>query len=69
MKVAEKYFEGIDPRLLRQILQESVKGYRPVITRQAVATIGEMLVGAGLVKRPLGFEEIVDTRFAPTKFP
>src|SRR6266852_591104 len=65
VKIAEKYFEGIDPRLLRQILQESIKAYRPVITRQAVANIGEMLVGAGLIKRPLAFEEIVDTRFAP----
>jgi ABC-type nitrate/sulfonate/bicarbonate transport system substrate-binding protein len=69
VKIAEKYFEGIDPRLLRQILQDGIKAYQPVITRQAVANIGEMLAGAGLIKRPLVFEDIVDTRFAPTKFP
>ncbi len=69
VKIAEKYFEGIDPRLLRPILQDSIKAYQPVITRQAVANIGEMLAGAGLIKRPLVFEDVVDTRFAPTKFP
>jgi len=69
VKVAEKYFEGINPALLRQILQESLKGYRPVITRQAVANIGEMLRFAGLVKRAPAYEEVVDTRYAPTRFP
>ena len=69
VKVAEKYFEGINPALLRQILQESLKGYRPVITRQAVANIGEMLRFAGLVKRAPAYEEVVDTSYAPTRFP
>ncbi|MDP2627288.1 MAG: ABC transporter substrate-binding protein [Candidatus Rokubacteria bacterium] len=69
VKVAEKYFEGINPALLRQILQESLKAYRPVITRQAVANIGEMLRFAGLVKRAPAYEEVVDTRYAPTRFP
>jgi NitT/TauT family transport system substrate-binding protein len=69
VKIAEKYFEGIDGVILRQILQDSLRGYRPVITRQAVANIGEMLKFAGLIKRIPAFEEIVDTRFAPTKFP
>jgi len=69
VKVAEKYFEGINPALLRQILQESLKGYRPVITRQAVANIGEMLRFAGLIKRAPAYEEVVDTRYAPTRFP
>ena len=69
VKVAEKYFEGINPALLRQILQESLKGYRPVITRQAVANIGEMLQFAGLIKRAPAYEEVVDTRYAPTRFP
>jgi len=69
MKVAEKYFEGIDPKLLRQTLQDSIRGYRPVITKQAVANIGEMLKFAGLVKRAPAFEEVVDTRYVPTKFP
>lgn len=69
LKVAEKYFEGIDPRLLRQILQDSIKGYKPVITRQAVANIGEMLKFAGLIKKPPPYEEVVDVRYAPTKFP
>jgi len=40
-----------------------------VITKPAVANIGEMLKFAGLVKRVPAFEEIVDTRYAPTKFP
>lgn len=69
VKVAEKYFEGIDPRLLRQILQDSLKAYRPVISRQAVANIGEMLRFAGLIKRAPAYEEVVDTRYAPTRFP
>ena len=69
VKVAEKYFEGINPALLRQILQESLKAYRPVITRQAVANIGEMLQFAGLIKRAPAYEEVVDTRYAPTRFP
>jgi NitT/TauT family transport system substrate-binding protein len=69
LKIAEKYFEGIDPKILRQTLQDSLKAYRPVITRQAVANIGEMLRFAGLIKRAPPFEEIVDTRYAPTKFP
>jgi len=69
VKVAEKYFEGINPALLRQILQESLKGYRPVITRQAVANIGEMLRFAGLIKRAPAYEEVVDTRYAPIRFP
>jgi NitT/TauT family transport system substrate-binding protein len=69
VKIAEKYFQGIDPKLLRQILQDSIKAYRPVITKPAVANIGEMLKFAGLVKRVPAFEEIVDTRYAPTKFP
>jgi NitT/TauT family transport system substrate-binding protein len=69
VKVAEKYFEGIDPHLLRLILQTSVKAYRPVITRQAVANIGEMLRFAGLIKRAPAFEEVVDTRYAPPRFP
>jgi ABC-type nitrate/sulfonate/bicarbonate transport system substrate-binding protein len=69
VKVAEKYFEGINPALLRQILQDSLKAYRPVITRQAVANIGEMLRFAGLVKRAPAYEEVVDTRYAPTRFP
>ena len=67
--IAEKYFAGIDPKLLRQTLQDSMKSYRPVITRTAVANIGEMLKFAGLIKRIPSFEEIVDTRYAPTKFP
>ena len=69
VKVAEKYFEGINPALLRQILQDSLKAYRPVITRQAVANIGEMLRFAGLIKRAPAYEEVVDTRYAPTRFP
>ena len=69
VKIAEKYFAGIDPKLLRQTLQDSIRAYRPVITRPAVANIGEMLRFAGLVKRTPAFEEIVDTRYAPTKFP
>ena len=69
VKIAEKYFQGIDPKLLRQTLQDSIKGYRPVITKPAVANIGEMLKFAGLIKRVPAFEEIVDTRYAPTKFP
>jgi len=69
VKIAEKYFQGIDPKILRQSLQDSIKAYRPVITKSAVANIGEMLKFAGLVKRAPAFEEIVDTRYAPTKFP
>jgi NitT/TauT family transport system substrate-binding protein len=69
VKISEKYFEGIDAKILRQILQDSLKGYRPVITRQAVANIGEMLKFAELIKQPPAFEEVVDTRFAPTRFP
>ena len=69
VKIAEKYFQGIDPKLLRQILQDSIKAYRPVITRPAVANIGEMLKFAGLIRQTPAFEEIVDTRYAPTKFP
>jgi NitT/TauT family transport system substrate-binding protein len=69
VKIAEKYFEGIDPRLLRQMVQDGIKAYRPLISRQAIANIGEMLVFAGLIKRAPAYEEIVDTRFAPTKFP
>ncbi len=68
-RVAETYFEGLDPRLLRQILKDSLKGYRPVISRQAVANIGIMLQFAGLIKRAVAYEEIVDTRFAPPRFP
>src|SRR5207237_2653043 len=51
LKIAEKYFQGIDPKILRQSLQDSIKAYRPVITKSAVANIGEMLKFAGLVKR------------------
>ena len=69
VKIAEKYFAGIDPKILRQTLQDSIKSYRPVITRPAVANIGEMLKFAGLIKRVPAFEEIVDMRYAPTKFP
>jgi NitT/TauT family transport system substrate-binding protein len=69
VKIAEKYFQGIEPKLLRQVLQDSIKAYRPVITKPAVANIGEMLKFAGLIKRVPAFEEIVDTRYAPTKFP
>jgi hypothetical protein len=69
VKVAEKYFAGIDPKLLRQILQDSIKGYRPVISRQAVANIGEMLKFAGLITRVPAYDDIVDTRYAPTRFP
>jgi NitT/TauT family transport system substrate-binding protein len=69
VKIAEKYFEGIDRTILRRILQDSIKAYRPVITRQAVANIGEMLRFAGLIQRPPAFEEVVDTRYAPTTFP
>ncbi len=68
-RVAETYFEGFDPRLLRQILKDSLVGYRPVISRQAVANISAMLQFAGLIKRAVAYEEIVDTRFAPTRFP
>ncbi len=68
-RVAETYFEGLDPRLLRQILKDSLVGYRPVISRQAVANISAMLQFAGLIKRPAAYEEIVDTRFAPPRFP
>lgn len=69
VKISEKYFEGIDPKILRQTLQDSIKAYRPVITKQAVANIGEMLKFAGLIKRAPAFEEVVDVRFAPTKLP
>ena len=69
MKITEKYFEGIDPKILRPILQDSLKAYRPVISRQAVTNIGEMLRFAGLVKKAPVFEDVVDTRYAPTRFP
>ncbi len=69
VQIAERFFEGFDPRLLRQIIQDSLKGYRPVITRQAIANINQMLQLGGLIKRPAAYEEIVDTRFAPTTFP
>jgi ABC-type nitrate/sulfonate/bicarbonate transport system substrate-binding protein len=69
LRVAEKSFEGVEPRLLRRILEESLKGYRPVITRQAVANIGSLLQFAGLIKQAPVYEDIVDTRFAPTRFP
>lgn len=67
--IAEKYFKGVDSRLLRQILTDSLKGYRPLLTRQAVANISEMLKFAGLIKQPAAYEDVVDTRFAPTRFP
>lgn len=69
VRITEKYFEGIDPKILRQSLQDSLRAYRPVITRQAVANIGEMLRFAGLIKKAPAFEEVVDTRYAPTRFP
>ncbi len=69
LRVAEKYFEGIDAKLLRQILQDSLKAYRPLISRQAIANISAMLQFAGLIKGPVSYEDIVDTRFAPTRFP
>jgi len=68
-RAAEPYFGGLDPRLLHQILKDSLKGYRPVISRQAVANISTMLQFAGLIKRAVAYEEIVDTRFAPPRFP
>jgi len=33
------------------------------------ASIGEMLMGAGLIKRRAVFEDIIDSRFAPVKSP
>jgi ABC-type nitrate/sulfonate/bicarbonate transport system substrate-binding protein len=67
--IADKYFEGIDPKLLRTMLEESLKGYRPLITRPAVANISAMLQFAGLIQKPVVYEDVVDTRFAPTRFP
>jgi hypothetical protein len=69
LKVAEKYFEGIDPKLLRQMLGDGIKAYRPLISRQAMTNIGEMLLFAGLIKKPPVYEDIVDVRYVPTKFP
>ncbi len=69
LKVAEKYFEGIDPKLLRTMLADGIKAYRPVISRQAMSNIGEMLVFAGLIKKAPVYEDVVDVRYVPTKFP
>lgn len=68
-QVAERYFKGLDAKLLRQVVGDSIKGYRPVITREAVANINRMLQSAGLIKSPAAYEDVVDTRFAPTRFP
>jgi hypothetical protein len=34
-----------------------------------VANIGEMLKFAGLITRVPAYDDIVDTRYAPTRFP
>jgi hypothetical protein len=67
--VAEKYFEGIDPKLLRTMLTDGITAYRPLISRQAMSNIGEMLVFAGLIKKAPVYEDVVDVRYVPTKFP
>ena len=68
MATAAKYFKGFDPALLRQILDETVPGYKPVLTREAVANVNQLLLFAKLIEKPIPFESVVDTRFAPTKF-
>jgi NitT/TauT family transport system substrate-binding protein len=68
MATAEKYFKGFDPALLRQILDETVAGYKPVLTREAIANVNQLLIFAKLIDQPIPFESVVDTRFAPTKF-
>jgi NitT/TauT family transport system substrate-binding protein len=66
--VAGTYFKGFDPKLLRQILKDSIGAYKPVITREAMDNINSLLVFAKLIKKPVPFEDVVDTRFAPTAF-
>ena len=51
------------------MLADGIKAYRPVISRQAMANIGEMLLFAALIKKAPVYEDVVDVRYVPTKFP
>jgi len=64
-QVAERALRGADPQLIRAVLEAEAPGYRPAVSREAVAhLISAFPAGRGPAPEG-GYEQIVATAFAP----
>ena len=65
-EVAGEAMRGIDRDALRQYLKTYSKIFRPAMTKTAFANVNQVLVEAGMIKRPIPYEAATDIDLMPT---
>ena len=69
LKLLTKYFPGVAEPTLRKTLLLAANWYNPIITQNQVANVNKVLLGFGVLKTPVLYQDAVDTTFMPKSFP
>jgi NitT/TauT family transport system substrate-binding protein len=64
--VAQPYFEGMDPAILKASIKEDLPAFSPtgIVAKEGHDAVIKVWMDAGLLKEPVAFEAIVDNSFS-----
>lgn len=68
-RVAMNHMHGISADLLHQYITTYRAIFEPVASRKAIANVNQFVILQNQLKQPIPYEEAVDVRYMPTKFP